>query len=199
MYSPNRHAQTVAEVFLSALLMVGAVTLLGTDRPLHAWSGLDFHYLSLPLVLVGALLFLGRTAQLLRATSLGSAAVRRVSIAGSERVVALLPLAERLLTDAAKIAMVWGLLASVSQLPITVAGHPNGLDVASLARYLLAFDSLAVWSVFLLAPFAVARAASTILAHRRRLDWLPHPVARVACRLVCRFLGQRHPVQLLRH
>ena len=162
MYSPTRHAQTVAEVFLSALLMVGAVTLLGTDRPLHAWSGLDFHYLSLPLVLVGALLFLGRTAQLLRTTSLGASAVRRVSIAGSERVVDLLPLADRLLTDAAKIAMVWGLLASVSQFPDTVAGHPNGLDVASLARYLLAFDSIAVWSVFLLAPFALARAASTI-------------------------------------
>ena len=173
MYSPNRHAQTVAEVFLSALLMVGAVTLLGTDRPLHAWSGLDFHYLSLPLVLVGALLFLGRTAQLLRATSLGAAAVRRVSIAGSERVVALLPLAERLLTDAAKIAMVWGLLASVSQLPITVAGHPNGLDVASLARYLLAFDSLAVWSVLLLAPFAVMHSVSWDWQEIARFSRLP--------------------------
>ena len=173
MYSPNRHAQTVAEVFLSALLMVGAVTLLGTDRPLHAWSGLDFHYLSLPLVLVGALLFLGRTVQLLRATSLGSAAVPRVSIAGSERVVALLPLAERLLTDAAKIAMVWGLLASVSQLPITVAGHPNGLDVASLARYLLAFDSLAVWSVLLLAPFAVMHSVSWDWQEIARFSRLP--------------------------
>ena len=173
MYSPTRHAQTVAEVFLSALLMVGAGALLGTDGPLHAWSGLDFHYLSLPLVLVGALLILGRTAQLLRATSLGAAAVRRVSIAGSERVVALLPLADRLLTDAAKIAMVWGLLASVSQLPDTVAGHPSGPDVASLAPYLLAFDSLAVWSVFLLAPFAVMHSGSRDWQEIARFSRLP--------------------------
>ncbi len=173
MYFPPGHARIVAEAFLSALLMVGAVTLLGTDRPLHAWSGLDFHYLSLPLVLVGALLFLGRTAQLLQATSLGPASVRRVSIAGSERVVALLPLADRLLTEAARIAMVWGLLASVSQLPGTLSSHPSGPDVASLARYLLAFDSLAVWSIFLLAPFAVARPASTLWPTAAAIIGLP--------------------------
>ena len=153
---------------MAALLAGGAlvalVLLQGTDSPLSRLTRLDVSFLALPLALCGVLLAFGRLALWLRGTALSERVTWRVRT-GREatRVLPLatvLPVAHRLLTDLGWAALGLGLLSSVPALPGVVSGHPWAPDIANLGRYLGGFDSLAIWGIFLLAPFLAARAVA---------------------------------------
>ena len=76
------------------------------------------------------------------------------------RLAEALPVAQRLLADLGWVALGLGLLSSVSELPGVVSGHAWAPNIAYLAPYLGGFDSLAIWGIFLLAPFVAARAVA---------------------------------------
>ena len=153
---------------MAALLAGGAlvalVLLQGTDSPLSRLTRLDVSFLALPLALCGVLLAFGRLALWLRGTGLSERVTWRVRT-GREAtrllpLATVLPVAQRLLTDLGWAALGLGLLSSVSALPGVVSGHPWAPDIANLGRYLGGFDSLAIWGIFLLAPFLAARAVA---------------------------------------
>ena len=147
---------------LALLVAVGASALLGTGGTFHQWSELDFHYLTLPLVLAGVSLFLSRLVLWARRTRLDALMIWRLVAAKRQHRIAVLPVAQSLLADLGWVALVWGLLGSVSRVPATVSAHPSAPDVTSAEPYLRAFDSLALLAVLLFALFVIARAAGEV-------------------------------------
>ena len=163
----------LATSLVAAVVVIGAPITLGTGGLLHQWSGLDFHYLTLPVVLIGVLLFLNRIVLGAQGTRLAESMVWRPVVAERQHAIDVLPVAQSLLAGAAWIALVWGLLASVGHLPATISMHASARDVASAEEYLTAFDTLALWAVLFLAPFAIARAASAFWPDTGRVLWFP--------------------------
>lgn len=163
----ERPALTAA--LLAGGSLVALALLWGTDSLLSQLVRLDLSFLALPVTLCGALLALGRFALWLRNTEFAD----RVTLRAWTRreavrplpLAAVLPVAHRVLTDLGWTALGLGLLSSVSALPGVVSGHPWAPDIASLAPYLRGFDSLAVWSILLLAPFVAARAVAVVRPH----------------------------------
>ncbi len=131
------------------------------------WAGLDLRFLGLPLGLCGALLVLSRLTLWLRGTNMAERVIWRRRRAGEAatrvlRLTEVLPVAQRLLADLGWTALALGLLSAIPELPGVVSRHSWGPDVAHLSRYLSRFNSLAIWGVFLLAPFIVARAVAEV-------------------------------------
>ena len=153
---------------VAALLAGGALVALallwGAESPLSRLTRLDLRFLALPITLCGTLLALGRLALWLRGTELAERVAWRLRARNGAtrdlRLSAVLPVAQRLLVDLGWTALGLGLLSSVPELPGVVSEHPWAPDIAGLGRYLGGFDSLAVWGIFLLAPFIAARAAA---------------------------------------
>ena len=83
----------------SLLVAVGASALLGTGGTFHQWSELDFHYLTLPLVLAGVLLFLSRIVLWARRTRLDALMIWRLVVAKRQHRIAVLPVVQSLLAD----------------------------------------------------------------------------------------------------
>ena len=99
--------------------------------------------------------------------------VWRPVVAERQHRIAVLSLTQKLLADSAWVALVFGLLASVRHLPASISAHPSAPDVTSAETYLLAFDSLALWAILLLAPFVIARAAAEVWPRLSRTIRLP--------------------------
>lgn len=154
----------------AALLAIGAlvalVLLWDADSLLSRLMRLDLSFLAFPLAWCGVLLAISRLALWLRSTELAERVTWRLRVGGGTPCVipltAVLPVAQRLLTDLAWAALGLGLLLSVPTLPGVVSGHPWTPDIASLAPYLGGFSSLAAWSIFLVAPFIAARAVAEV-------------------------------------
>ena len=155
-----------AAALLAGGTLAALVLLWGADSPLSRLVRLDLGFLSLPVALFGALLALGRLTLWLEGTELaGRVAWRLRTRSAPDRELRLdeaLPVARRALTDLGWAALGLGLLASASELPGVISGHPWTPDVASLGPYLGGLDSLASWGIVLLAPFIAARAVADI-------------------------------------
>ena len=175
--TPSRPRLAFNSVLL-VILVMAVPLLVGTGGVVHSWSGLDLHYLSLPLILAGVLSLLGHMAFWVQRTSLGARMVVQRVCLGEQRQVAVLEVAGRLLVDSAWLALTWGLLASISRIPSTISAQPSGVNVTTAASYLQAFDSLAIWAVILLFPFIIARAISQVWPRVRRS--LRMPASRLA-------------------
>lgn len=135
---------------LSAALLAGGtvavpVLLWGADGPLSRWSGLDLSFLALPVLLVGVSLTLAAFTQ----SSTGKQLAARAGL----HQEAALSSSHRLLTDLSWMALVLGLMSSLSTWPDLTSEQRS---VAS--HYLGAFDALAYWGVLILAPFIAGRA-----------------------------------------
>ena len=145
---------------LAAGVAAGAPAFFGSSGALHQWTGLDFGYLVRPLALFGILLLLSR---LVLWVYLAPRLVWRPVIAHRPRRIPMFTTVHRLLADSGWIALISGLLAAVPQLPATISAHPQSADLTSATAYLEAFDSLSLWVIFLLVPFAIVRAATEVL------------------------------------
>ena len=158
----SSHVRTLAASLLAAAVAFGALALLGTDGAFHRWSGLDLHYLAIPLALASVLLLLGEVALWGQGTRLASLLTWQVMLAGHRHSLPGLAIAHRLLSDLAWVVLAAGLLASVPQLPGTASAHPSVPDLTSVEPYLQRFDSLVAWAILLLLPFVIARAAAVV-------------------------------------
>ena len=158
----SSHVRTLAASLLAAAVAFGALALLGTSGPFHQWSGLDLHYLAIPLALASVLLLLGEVALWGQGTRLASLLTWQVMLAGHQHSLPGLAIAHRLLSDLAWVVLAAGLLASVPQLPGTASAHPSVPDLTSVEPYLQRFDSLVAWAILLLLPFVIARAAAVV-------------------------------------
>ena len=190
----------------AALLAIGAlmalVLLWDADSLLSRLMRLDLSFLAFPLAWCGVLLAIGRFALWLRSTELAERVTWRLRVGGgTPRVIpltAVLPVAERLLTDLAWAALGLGLLLSVPTLPGVVSGHPWTPDIASLAPYLGGFSSLAVWSIFLVAPFIAARAVAEVRSPVREIVDFPWVPLSVFGRRLCLAGLRRRSLQCVR-
>ena len=144
---------------VAAALAAGAPALLGSDGPLYQWTGLDFHYLSPPLMLFGILLLVSR---LVLWAYLAPRLLWRPLIPHRPRRIPIFTMAQRLLADTGWIILISGLLASVPRLTATISAHPGSADLTSATSYLGAFDSLSLWAILLLTPVAIVRAVSEV-------------------------------------
>ncbi|MCY4583392.1 MAG: hypothetical protein OXE50_11440 [Chloroflexi bacterium] len=163
-------ARSERPALMAALLAGGALVVLallrGADSPLSSLTRLDLGFAALPLTLCGLLLALGWFTLWLRGTQMAERVTWQLQARnGATRVLRLataLTLAQRLLADLGWAVLGLGLLSSLPELPRVVSGHPWLPDIASLGRYLDGFGSLAVWGIFLLAPFITARAVAEV-------------------------------------
>ena len=169
--SPHMHLLSTS--LLGVAVVAGALLLLGTAGPFHEWSGLDFSYLTFPLVLLGVLVLLSRVALWSQGTRLARILIWQPAVAGRQHRIDVLLVAQSLLVDSAWVALTAGLLASVGNLTATVSAHPDTPDLTSIESYLRTFDSLTFWAVLLLAPFVIARAAATVWPRIARAMSLP--------------------------
>ena len=156
------HNRLLIEALLAVGVAAGAFLILGSGGPFDQWTELDFHYLVQPLVLFGSLLLLSTLALWIQWMRLAPLLAFSLVIAGRPQRVSLLPVTQKSLLGAGWVALVSGLLASVPKLPETISAHPEAPDLTSLAPYLQAFDSLAIWVIVLMAPFIVVRAATEV-------------------------------------
>ena len=163
----------VTSTLLVAAIVAGAPTLLRTGGPLHEWSGMDFHYLTLPVLLVSLLVFLSRVVLLARMTKFATLSVPLPVVAEQQSTIGMISTAQRLLADSAWVALAWGALSSVPHLPGTFSVHPSLPDINSAAAYLEVFDSLAIWSIVILTPFVIARRAAEVWPRLSRTAQLP--------------------------
>ena len=156
----------MAAALLAGGTLVALVLLWGEGSPLSRLVRLDLGFLFLPVALLGVLLALARLTLWLQGTGVAGRVVWRLRTRrATDRVLRLdevLPVASRALTDLGWAALGLGVLASASELPGVIAGHPWTPDVASLGPYLGGLDSLAPWGIVLLAPFIAARAVTDI-------------------------------------
>lgn len=166
MISTLAQRPAMAAALLAGGTLVALVLLWGADSPLSRLIRLDLGFLSLPVALLGVLLALARLTLWLQGTELaGRVAWRLRTRSTPDRALRLddaLRVARRALTDLGWAALGLGVLASASELPGVIAGHPWTPDIASLGPYLGGLDSLAVWGIVLLAPFIAARAVADI-------------------------------------
>ena len=136
----------------------------GRDGPFARWTGLDFHYLFLPLALGGGLLLLNSLLLWAGLTRPAQRIAGRLARAGSpespgSRLLAVAPLVvRRVPNDLGRMVLALGLISSVALLPATLSQRPGGRDLNFLTEYLEVFTSLAVWGIFLLLPFVLVRA-----------------------------------------
>ena len=156
------HVRTLGASLLAAAVAFGALALLDTDGLLHQWSGLDLHYLAIPLALASVLLLLSEVALWGQATRLAPLLTWQTMLAGHQYLIPVLTIAHRLLSDLAWVVLAAGLLASVPELPSTASAHPSVPDVTSVEPYLRPFDALVAWAILLLLPFVIARAAAVV-------------------------------------
>ena len=136
---------------LCAVLLAAWMLLAGPDGRLAGWTGLDFHFLVLPitlgcglLLLNRLLLWVGRTGPVWRITrrfapTENEESVRQRLLAAAPSVVTRLPL------DLGRMALALGLLSSVSLLPAAISERPSGPDLTSLNAYIESFNSLAAY------------------------------------------------------
>ena len=152
----NSTAPSPSRIVFSLLpplaLAIGAPAFLATGGGFHNLSGLDMHYLRQPLAMAGVLWLIGRLVSWAGHTRLATVFVLQSEAGGRRLRFSLLPVAQSLLVHSAWIALLWGLLASVPSLPDTIYNRPGGPDLMWATKYLAAFDSLAFWSVVVLAP-----------------------------------------------
>ena len=168
---------------LCAVLLAAWMLLAGPDGRLAGWTGLDFHFLALPITLGCGLLLLNRLLLWAGRTSPVRRIARRSTPTGNEesvrqRLLAAAPsVVTRLPLDLGRMALALGLLFSVSLLPAAISERPGGPDLTSLNAYIESFNSLAAWGVFLLLPFVLVRAAAE--ARPAILDIVKFPRARL--------------------
>ena len=150
-------------------IIVGSILLLGSDGPVHQWTGLDFRYLTGALTVFGLLMLLGNLAGLVQRRSLSRRLIGLSSRLGvwQERgdlrwAEYVLPVAQRLLTYAGWTALLAGFLGSMPNVAGTMSGHPFGSELGHFSPYLEAFGPLSSWTVIFLAPFIAIRAAAVI-------------------------------------
>ena len=187
--APPSRLSLLAAPLPPLVLALGAPVLLSTGGVFHDWSGLDLHYFGLPLLLAGALWFSCRLVYWAGRTRLAGQLVLQTEAGGRPVRIVILPVVESLLAGSAWIALVWGALASVSRLPDTISDHPSGPDLGSVEPYLMAFDSLAIWAVFFLAPFVMARSFA-IAPGGSQHRWPSHGTLGPAGRRFCAVLGR---------
>ena len=159
--SPSQ-VRALGTSLLAAAATFAALALLGTDGAFHRWSGLDLHYLAIPLTLASVFLLLSEVALWGQGTRLASLLTWKTTLAGRQHSLPVLAIAHRLLSDLAWVGLAAGLLASVPELPSTVSAHPSVPDVTSVEPYLRPFDALGTWAILLLMPFVIARAAAVV-------------------------------------
>lgn len=170
-------AIALAAAVLSAWLLLG-----GPGGPVADWTGLDLHYLALPIALGCGLMLLNRLLLLARLrvaaggvdarmTETGDQAAQRRLLASITSALTRLPL------DLGAMVLVLGVLSLVSELPATISALPDGPHLISLTAYVEPFRSLALWGVVLLLPFVLVRAASE--ARPATLQLLKFPVVRL--------------------
>ncbi len=167
----------MAAALLAGGTLVALVLLWDADSPLSRLLRLDLGSLSLPVALLGVLLALARLTLWLQGTALAGRVAWRMRTRGApDRVLRLdeaLPVARRALTDLGWAALGLGVLASASELPGVIAGHPWTPDISSLGPYLGGLDSLAPWGIVLLAPFIAARAVTDVRPETAALVGFP--------------------------
>ena len=152
--------------FLLAAVLSTWILLAGPGGRLDYWTGFDFHFLALPVILGGVLLLLNRVFVFIDLPAVGQRITGRLGLTkdgGGVRgsLVAAAPsVLTRLPLDLGRMVLALGLLSSVSQLPSTISRGAGGGDLASLSAHLQAFDSLASMGVFILLPFVLLRAAA---------------------------------------
>ncbi len=166
-------ASALAAALLSAWLLLG-----GPGGPVAAWTGLDLHYLALPIALGCGLMLLNRLLLLARLgvaargvdaglTGVGDQAAQRRLLTSVPSALTRLPL------DLGAMVLVLDVLSLVSELPATISALPDGPDLASMTPYLEPFRSLALWGVVLLLPFVLVRAAGEARPATLRLFKFP--------------------------
>ena len=171
-------ATALAAAFLAAWLLLG-----GPGGPVAGWTGLDLHYLALPIALGCGLMLLNRFLLLARRMTKGRDAAARSTLVGEGQtggrrlLASVLFVLTRLPLDLGAMVLVLGVLSLVSNLPATISELPDGPDLAFLTPYLEPFGSLAVWGVFLLLPFVLVRAAGE--AHPATLTLWKFPIVRL--------------------
>ena len=152
-------ASVLAAAFLAAWLLFG-----GPEGPVADSTGLNLHYLALPIALGCGLMLLNRLLLLARLRAagkrVGAGLTPTSGFAPPRRLLASLPPAlTRLPLDLGGMVLVLGTLALVPELAATISERPGGPDLATLTPYLEPFDSFALWGVFLLLPFVLVRSA----------------------------------------
>lgn len=158
----QQHSRFLSIPLLAVALIATAPLVLESDGPFHQWTGLDFSYLVVPLVLFGALALASRLALSMQWTTLGPRLVWDVQIAGRQQRIQILPVGQKLFLGLGYVVVVYGLLAAVPLLPATLSAHPDLRDLTGAEPYLGAFDSLAQLAVFLLVPFVIAQALTQV-------------------------------------
>ncbi|MDE2861570.1 MAG: hypothetical protein OYI31_00995 [Chloroflexota bacterium] len=173
----NATAPSPSRIVVSLLpplaLAIGAPAFLATGGGFHNVSGLDLHYLRLPLALAGVLWLFGRLVSWAARTSIATVFVLQTAAGGRRFRVGILPVVHSLLVHSAWIALLWGLLTAVPQFPDTISNRPGGPDLMWSTKYLAAFDPLAFWSLVVLAPFAIVRAAFSAFPEVRSVLGIP--------------------------
>lgn len=152
-------ASALAAALLAAWLLLG-----GPGGPVADWTGIDLHYLALPIVLGCGLMLLNRLLLLARLRVAARGVAAGLTEAGDQAaqrrlLVSITSALTRLPLDLGAMVLVLGTLSLVSELPATMSELPDGPDLASLTPYLEPFRSLALWGVVLLLPFVLVRAA----------------------------------------
>lgn len=170
-------ASGLAAVLLAAWLLLG-----GPGGPVAAWTGLDLHYLALPIALGCGLMLLNRLLLLARQTVAGRGADAWLSETSDKdtpwRRLASAPFVlTRLPLDLGMMVLVLGVLSLVPELAATISERPGGPDLTSLTVYLQSFGSLASLGVLLLLPFVLVRAAAE--ARPNVLTLLKFPLVRL--------------------
>ena len=162
-------ASALAAAVLAAWLLLG-----GPGGPMADWTGLDLHYLALPIAFGCGLMLVNRLLLLARLRVAAGSAVVGEGETDGRRLLASVPSAlTRLPLDLGAMVLVLGTLSLVSELPATISELPDGPDLASLAPYLEPFRSLALWGIVLLLPFVLVRAAGEARPATLRLFKFP--------------------------
>ena len=185
---------------LAAVLLAAGLLLGGPGGPVAAWTGLDLHYLALPIALGCGLMLLNRLLLLARQTVAGRGADAWLSDTSDKdtpwRLLASAPFVlTRLSLDFGRMVLVLGVLSLVPELAATISERPGGPDLTSLTVYLQSFGSLAYLGVLLLLPFVLVRAAAE--ARPNVLTLLEFPLVRlIAFGVAYVFLADRGVLQV---
>ena len=92
--SPSQ-VRALGTFLLAAAATFAALALLGTDGAFHRWSGLDLHYLAIPLTLASVFLLLSEVALWGQGTRLASLLTWKTTLAGRQHSLPVLAIAHR--------------------------------------------------------------------------------------------------------